>query len=41
VDVGSLKDIDPHPKNIKELSKLLASQIESTLVKKLEKMNNN
>ena len=37
VDIGYLKDIDQSPKNIKELSILMAAQIESLLNKEIEK----
>lgn len=39
VDIGHLKDIDNSPKNIKELSRLMADQIANMLSKELKKVN--
>ena len=38
VDIGYLRDIDHSPQNIKELSQLMANQIESLLNKEINKM---
>jgi hypothetical protein len=39
VDIGYLRDIDHSPQNIKELSQLMANQIESLLNKEINKIN--
>ena len=38
IDIGYLREIDHSPQNIKELSQLMSSQIESLLNKEIEKL---